>query len=193
MSRRCLWLQKKSFPRTNVLIHLQISSAKNPTTTKQNKTKKQPPKTQERAPLKPSGGFHLFSSSKLFRHASRQGQRTMTAVPKNSGSIQISNGAELLATACLGGTKASEKFCVSSPHCTGVSDLGLFQSAGVWGIKRWTTFPRGQRKKERRRQGKEGPEKTGERKWERVQGGGEMKGYYFFCICHFPAISHMTS
>lgn len=36
-------------------------------------------------------------------------------------------------------------------------------------------------------------ENRGEKERERVQGGGEMKGYYFFCICHFPAISHMTS
>lgn len=91
----------------------------------------------------------------------------MTAVPKNSGRIQRSSGAELLASARLRGTEAAVKFCLSAPHCTGVSDLGLFQSAGVWGIKRWTIFPRGQRKRERRRQGEEGPEKTGERKRER--------------------------
>lgn len=56
-------------------------------------------------------------------------------------------------------------------------------------------FSKGTEKKREKEAGEGGAgEKTGERKErERVQGGGEMKGYYFFCICHFPAISHMTS
>lgn len=59
-------------------------------------------KKQERAPalLHPSGGFHLSFSSKLLRHPSTQGQTAVTAVPKNSGGIQVSNGAKLLGSVC---------------------------------------------------------------------------------------------
>lgn len=125
--------------------------------------KKKPGKSPSSAPFKPSGGFHLSFSSKLLRHPSTQGQTAVTAVPKNSGGIQVSNGAKLLGSMSVRGTKACKKFCVASAHRTGVSSLGLLQSAGMLGIKRWTTFPRGQRKRERGRQGKEG---LG-RKWER--------------------------
>lgn len=154
---------------------------------------------QERVPAllhsNPVADFILSSSSKLLRNASMEEQRAVTVVPENSGGIQVWNGAEVLASVCVRGTRARKKFCVVSHHRTRVSGLGLPQSTGMLGIKRWTTFPRGQRKRERRRQGKEGPGRKWERERERgrVQGGGEMKGYYFFCICHFPAISHMTS
>lgn len=48
-------------------------------------------------------------------------------------------------------------------------------------------FSKGTEKKRRREAGKGGArEKMGERKRERVQGGGEMKGYYFFLYLSFP-------
>ena len=69
----------------------------------------------------------------------------------------------------------------------GVSLVGLPQSAGMLGRSRWTSFPRGHRKRGRGRQGKEGPGRKRERKRERESAGRRgNERILFFLYLSFP-------
>lgn len=94
---------------------------------------------------------------------------------KNSRLAWIWNGAKL----CFHMRERHRE--VLSRHA-GVGSLGLWQSSGMLGIKRWSTFPRGQRKRDRGRQGKEGLGRKWERERERESAGrrGNERILFFF-------------
>lgn len=74
-----------------------------------------------------------------------------------------------------------------SRPCWGQPHVGLFQSVGMLGIGRWTTFPRGHRKGGRGRQGKEGLGRKWERKRERERAGRRgNERILFFLYLSFP-------
>lgn len=101
--------------------------------------------------------------------------------------MKMSNGAELFVSTCARANEVCKKYCGTSPHHSGANLMGLFQSVGMLGIGRWTTFPRGHRKRERGRQGKEGLGRKWERKRERERAGRRgNERILFFLYLSFP-------
>lgn len=135
-------------------------------------------KPQERAPapVHPNPAVDLISFfQQVTQSVSMRGQRAGTTMPKNSRLAWIWNGAKL----CFHMRERHRE--VLSRHA-GVGSLALWQSSGMLGIKRWSTFPRGQRKRDRGRQGKEGLGRKWERERERESAGrrGNERILFFF-------------